>query len=673
MDRRRFRIATLALALLGALAVWLVSTDLFPSHSLNHDEGVYLQQAAMLLEGKLHLTPPVEGVFRPWFFVEGGGRLYPKYNPVPAGLFALGELLGGYRLALPAIAAGILAGVAGVVREVFDRRTGLLAAAFVLTSPLFLLDTATFLPYAPTTLLNLAFAFAYLRADRTDGRRWAAAAGVAIGLAFFARPYTAVLFAVPFVVHACWTLTRDWRTALPRQAATAALGLVGVALTLGYNAAVTGSALTFPYEAFAPLDGLGFGHRELLNHAIEYTPGLAFEANWNVLATFVDRWIAGGMVGAALAIVGFVVAVRRTWSPRVAVLAGLGVSVPAGNLYFWGNYNLLGDLPTPGDGLIASLGPYYHFDLLLPVAAFGAVATLAAVDTLRNALDARLDRRAALAVFAAVALVSTLVLGGITASQAAAPVERNADVTDTYERAYAPFEPAPPANAVVLTPTPYGPWLNHPFQALRSDPGYDSRTVYAMDDRPFAVAEAFPDRDLYRFGFRGVWDPLGDSPEAARLQRVQERSGESVTLNARVGLPERVTSATVTVETADGTAHYVASDTGDDLAFEVAIEPETVRVIGPLEAVGEELPAVGDSDDVEVTVFADDGVGGFEYRLSVPVETEGGQVRALTPSVEYCLDARACGGAAMYVPEESPDGVFVRTELRATNETQEET
>lgn len=669
MDRRRFRLATLAIALVGGLAVWLVSTNLFPYHSLNHDEGVYLQQAAMLLEGTLHLQPPVEGVFRPWFFVAGSDGFYPKYNPVPAGMFALGELLGGYRLALPAIAAGILAGVTGVVSEVFDRRTGLLAAVFVLASPLFLLDTATFLPYAPTTLLNLAFAYAYLRADRTEDWRWAAAAGAAIGLAFFARPYTAVLFAAPFVAHALWTLARDWRRAISRQAATAALGLAGVALTLAYNATVTGSALTFPYEAFAPLDGLGFGYRELLDHGVEYTPALALEANSKVLAAFTGRWIAGGIVGAGLALAGL--AVRRQWSPRVAVLAGLGVSVPVGNLYFWGNYNLLGDLDVAGDGLIAALGPYYHFDLLVPTAAFAAVAALAAFDALRDALEARLDRRAAVAGLVAISLASALVLGGITASQAAEPVERNAGVTETYERTYAPFEPAPPADAVVLTPTPYGPWLNHPFQALRNDPGYDGRTVYAMDDRPFAISEAFPDRNLYRFGYRSVWDPLGDSPEAARLQGVQERSGESVTLNASVGLPERVTSATVTIETADGTAHYVASDAGEDLNFQLTIGNETVRVAGPLEAAGGESPEIDGREDVEVTVFADDGVGGFEYRLSVPVEIGDGTVRALTPGVEYCLDARACGGAATYVPEETPDGVFVRTELRATNGTQE--
>ncbi|WP_158855246.1 glycosyltransferase family 39 protein [Halorhabdus sp. CUG00001] len=668
MNRRRFRIATLAIALVGAIAVWSVSTELFPYHSLNHDEGVYLQQAAMLLEGKLHLKPPVEGIFRPWFFVEGSGGLYPKYAPVPAGMFALGELFGGYRLALPAIAAGILAGVAGVAREVFDRRTGLLAAIFVLASPLFLLDTATFLPYAPTTLLNVAFAYAYLRADRTDDWRWAAGAGTAIGLAFFARPFTAVLFAAPFVGHALWTLRDDWRNALPRQAATAGLGLVGVALALGYNAVLTGSALTFPYEAFAPQDGLGFGHREILNHGIEFTPALSIEANGQVLTAFVGRWMFGSIVGAGLALVGLAIAMRRNWSPRTATLAGLVVSIPVGNLLFWGNYNLLGNLDVAGDGLIAALGPYYHFDLVVPTAALAAVGALWAFDSLRSVLEARLDQRSAVVALTAIALVGTLVVGGITVDRATEPVERNAAVTDTYQRVYEPFEPEPPDNAVVMVEPPYGPWLGHPFQALRNDPGYDGHTVYAMEYRPFAVADAFPDRDLYRFGYRGIWDPLGGSPEHARLQRVHERSGAGVTLDTSVGLPEGITGATITVTADTETAHYVATETDGTLAFDVRIADGTVQVTGPLDAVDGDTLSVEGREDIDVTVFADYGASGFEYRLSVPVEAERNGVRALTPTVEYCLDVRACGGAATYLPEQAPDGVFVQTALRTTDE-----
>src|SRR6056297_1630499 len=127
MNRRRFRLLAAALAGVAAAVTFLVSTELFPYHSINHDEAVYLQQAALLLEGKLSLFPPVPDAFRPWFFVADGGRLYPKYAPVPAAMFAVGQALGEPRVSLVLVAAGNAALAVGITAEAFDRRTGLLA------------------------------------------------------------------------------------------------------------------------------------------------------------------------------------------------------------------------------------------------------------------------------------------------------------------------------------------------------------------------------------------------------------------------------------------------------------------------------------------------------------------------------------------------------------------
>ena len=660
------RLGTVALALCGALAVWTVSTQVFPYHSLNHDEAVYLQQAAMLLDGQLNLYPPVEGALRPWFFVEDGGRLYPKYAPVPAAMFALGRLLGGYRLALAGVAAANVALLVGVVREVFDARAGPLAGCFVLASPLFLLDSAVFLPYAPTTLLNLLFAYGYFRADRTGSRRWAAVAGGAVGLAFFARPYTAVLFAAPFVAHALWTLRTGGRAALERQATTAALGLAGVGLTLAYNALVTGSPWLFPYRAFAPLDGLGFGRRELVGHEVDYTPALALRVNLEVVRLFFTEWIAGGVLGAALAGVGLARAARRRPSSREAVLAGLFVSVAVGNVYFWGNYNVLGDLDRAGDGLVSALGPYYHFDLLLPTAAFAATGALWLGRLLRRALDARLDRRFARGVLVLSLVVGASAVGASAVVDLGERVGVNAAATDTYEDVYEPFEGGAPENSLVLLPDPYGDWLNHPFQPLRNEPGFDGRAVYAVDDRPFAVADAFPDRRLYRYTYRGAWAPYAGSPDAARLQRVRDVSGSRVRLETTVGVPEGAVGVTVRVATDDGVAYYVAPNVSDGLAVDLAASGDEVRVAGDVRPVGNETVTVDGRDDVRLTVFVDYGPGGgFAYRFDLPVEVSDGRIRALSPRVEYCRDARACGGAAAYVPASAPDGVFVRSEVSA--------
>jgi hypothetical protein len=285
-------LAAAAVALAAAVAVFAVSSTVFAYHSSNHDEGVYLLQAALLLDGQLELRAgELAGAFRPWFFIEDGGRLYPKYTPVPAALFATSmALFGEPRVTLAAVAAANAGLTYLLGATVFDRRIGVVAAVLFAASPLALVTTAAFLPYAPTTALNLLFAVAYLRGVRDGSPVAAGVAGFAIGAAFFARPYTAVLFAAPFIIHAIYSIARSVSAdgigltePVRRQGLTALFGLVFVGVTLAYNARMTGSALVFPYEAFAPADGPGFGPREILDHSVTYTPELALTANGYVL------------------------------------------------------------------------------------------------------------------------------------------------------------------------------------------------------------------------------------------------------------------------------------------------------------------------------------------------------------------------------------------------------
>ncbi|MEF8853902.1 MAG: glycosyltransferase family 39 protein, partial [Haloarculaceae archaeon] len=434
---RHRRVLALGLALLGGLLVVLVSREVFPYQSLNHDEGVYLTQASMLLEGHLTLDPPVPEAFRPWFFVaDGSGGYYPKYAPVPAVIFAVGGVLGWFRLALGLVAAGTIGLTYATVAEAFDRRVGVAAAGLVLASPLFLVQAATFLPYVPTLFLNLCFAWALLRADRTGSDRLAILAGVAVGLAFFARPYTTVLFATPFVALVLWRLRRPSRARSRRTLLTAAPGVLGVVGALAYNAVLTGDPLTFPYEAFAPRDGLGFGTRRLLSHEVDYTPALALRAGIGNVLALLGRWTVAAPLGGLLAAGGVVLAVRRPAThldARRLAIAGLFITVPVGGLYFWGTLNVLGDLDRAGDGLIGVLGPYYHLDLLVPLAAFGGFFLVRCGEWLVPRLRA-LEGRHRRVIVATGLLVVAAVAAVATGGAIAAPLEDNAAVTDAYER-----------------------------------------------------------------------------------------------------------------------------------------------------------------------------------------------------------------------------------------------
>ncbi|MEF8859292.1 MAG: glycosyltransferase family 39 protein [Halolamina sp.] len=707
----RVRAATILLALGGAAVSVLATTELFPYRSLNHDEGVYLQQAELLLSGRLFLDQPVEDAFRPWFFVESERGLYAKYAPVPAAVFALGRLLGGFPLALAGVSGAIVALTAGVGRELFDARTGLLAGLFVIASPLFLVHSGVYLPYALTAAFELTFALAYLRAERTGSRRAAAAAGVAIGIAFFARPYTALLFGLPFVVHACITLARSgaWRTPfrlvngandaitasdralLTRRILTASLGSAGVAVALGYNALVTGDPLVFPYEAFAPADGIGFGHRQILGHETNYTLSLALEANSRVLALLFTEWVVAGALGTALAAAGLLVTARDRLvrddgeagaterSTRPALVAALFLTIPAGNVAFWGNHNVLGRLSVPDDGLVQYLGPYYHYDLLVPTALFAAVAVVAGTQWLNRHATTRFDARTARQLSLAALVISATLVGAVAATTAEGPVSRNGAVSEELAAGYAPMGElnqrkatvagprGPDAGAVVFLPTPYGPWLNHPFQLLRND-GEFAGSIYALGDtRELAVADTFPEKPLYRYVFRGSWNPTDGVPVTAELRQVQRVSGERLRLGASLGLPSDAESVTLRVGGETGSAYYVANSTLDRLRLTLTIADGRAELTGPNISTGgsgDGRVAVAERDELVVEVFVSTGPGagsGFSYRLSVLVAEERGQHRALSPTVERCPVPDRCVPVGL---GESPGWAVVETNLQ---------
>ena len=665
ITRVRSRALVGSLALFTAILVYAIGEGVFPYYTSNHDEAVYLQQAAMLLEGQLRLRPPVADVFRPWFFVTDGTTLYPKYTPVTAAIFAVGILAGSARLALAAVAAATVALTYGVVAEVFDRETGVVAAFLLVLSPLFLVDASVFLPYVPAFCLNLLFAWAYLRADRTGEVRVAALAGAAIGVSFFTRPYTAVLFAAPFILHALWTLRGLDRDALVRQATTATLGFGGVALALGYNAVLTGDPLVFPYQTFAPQDGPGFGHRQILGYERDYTVALALEANARNLVTYATRWTVAGPVGSLLALGGVGVTLRRAdWRPpsRVLALAGTALTIPLGNVYFWGTLNVLGDLADTTDGLVSFLGPYYHVGLLLPTVAFGAVGALAAVRAVRrrqNAIEDRRLRTVALAVFLAVAVVVT----AVTAGALAEPLSRNHAVTEQYEQAYEPFEDRSLDEAVVFLPDPYGEWLNHPFQPLRNDPGFDGDAVYALADRQFEVADAFPDRTYYRYVYRGEWIPYSRQAVTPRLQPVRLAEGASVTTALSLGVPPAAETVEVRGsfgQTGDSTAASLPRS-GLDVTITVADGEATVR--SPQFVRNLSVDRLTDQP-FELVTYVDYGaLGGFEYVVTLPVDRTRAGYRALTPSLDVCRSPKRCDGEAAYVPGQHRDGVWMNATI----------
>src|SRR5581483_2062572 len=141
-------------------------------------------------------------------------------------------------------------------------------AAFLAGSPLFAIQSATYLSYLFNAALLMGFAAAFLAGIRRRARGPLALAGFLLGLAVFARPFDAVLFAAPLLIW--WAFSGGPWSAGERpgrrlgESRWVALGAaLPMAAMVTYFRLATGSFLRPPFTFVGPSDTLGFGPKRM--------------------------------------------------------------------------------------------------------------------------------------------------------------------------------------------------------------------------------------------------------------------------------------------------------------------------------------------------------------------------------------------------------------------------
>ncbi|MGH2733236.1 MAG: hypothetical protein ACRDJG_09930 [Actinomycetota bacterium] len=522
--------AALATALLAMVAgLWAVagSVLIFPHLSDNNDEAVYLLQADALRQGRLFPQVPPEGgesaeAFRPWFTVQRGDHFVPKYTPGHAGIIALARVVvGSERAALAIIAAGVVVSGYLLARETLGHRgQAFVAGAFLALSPLFLVQSATFLAYLSALGLLQGFAAALLGGVRRSSPRLLWLSGLLFGLAFFARPFDALLFGLPFGL---WLLHTRRRTP-HRLAAETGWLLLGALLpllaTLAYYWAATGSPFRTPFNLLEPSDRLGFGPRKMIPDwdPILFTPARALEGLVGH-AQLLGFWSFGGLALVGLAIAGL------ASRPKTGIerwLALVAVTIPLGYFFFWGSYGA-----TQWGGPWR-LGPFYYLPVLVPLSILGARGFAGLW---------RHNREVAV-----LALGGMLVVSGLVLIRA---VRANTAFTNERQALFAPLLSETPEHAVVFLPRIQGSWLLQPFSLARNSTFDDQRVIWALDRGDAANLEVlglFPGRTPYRLRAEGEWLARRRPPNlhfTSTLERLKVVKAPSVTMDLLVRRPER--------------------------------------------------------------------------------------------------------------------------------------
>ena len=484
-------------ALALAAAVWAVAASalFLPRLTDNGDEAVYLLQAESIRAG--HLFPPAiqpAGAFLPWLSKPAGDHYVTKYTPVFPGFIAASHrVFGSDRAALALAAAGAVVACYHLAREVLRRRReAVVAAAFLAGSPLFAIQSATYLSYLFNAALLMGFAAAFLAGLRRRARGLLGLAGFLLGLAVFARPFDAALFAAPLLAWWGWTGRNCVRRRIGEAVWVGLGSLLPMAAMVTYFRLATGSFLRPPFTFVGPSDTLGFGPKRMYAGMpwLDYSPGRALVA-FGRLTVLSGFWGFGGLLLIGLAVVGY----RTVRGRNARWLALVAVSVPVGYLFFWGSFS------SSEWGGPWRFGPFYWLPVIVP----GSILAAAGFARLR-AWDRQVARfvaggMAALSLFVTVrAFAEHRQYGAVRERLYAAPMQAAAQL----ER------------AVVFLPPMDGPYLLQPFSSARNAT-FDGRVVWAVDRGPrknLDVVQRLPGRTAYR-----VLPGRGDrSP--TRLQRL---------------------------------------------------------------------------------------------------------------------------------------------------------
>ncbi len=249
-------------------AIWLthhLAGQIFEFLPHLEDEIAYTWQAKAYARGALTVPSPVDGEsFMVPFVVDHNGQRFAKYPPGWPMVLALGVRLGTRDWVNPFLAGLAIWWIYRLGKRHFSPGIGLLATILTLSSPFFLLNSASLLSHPWSLVLTLAFLSAWLdlffsdALSRGESLLRVLVAGLSLGALVITRPLTAVGVALPFLGHGLFLLL----FAPCRRRQVLSIGLLTLLLALLlplWQYAVTGDPWLNPYTLWWPYDKVGFG------------------------------------------------------------------------------------------------------------------------------------------------------------------------------------------------------------------------------------------------------------------------------------------------------------------------------------------------------------------------------------------------------------------------------
>jgi hypothetical protein len=332
------------------------------------DSVAYLFQAKTFALGRLSVLPPVDTAsFEVPHLVVTDHAWFSKYFPGWPALLSLGVAGRVAWLVNPLLAAATVLLAHALLRRVYDRGVANVGSALMGVSPWLLTSSGEMMSHPAALFFGV---LALLAIERQRDRRigwWAILAGLALGMLYLVRPPDAAALGVVAALWAWGVWGR--RLSIASLATVAAVAIAVAAVSLPYNAALTGDPFMPPHRYwsianFGPnVDVFGFGPNIGIPQWRDHDPlpghgpvDVALNTNRNLflLSTELFGWGTGSLW---LLLLG--IALKRRWRGTDGLMLGIVAAVGLLHMAYW----------YPGG---PDFGPRFWYLMLVPLAVFTA-------------------------------------------------------------------------------------------------------------------------------------------------------------------------------------------------------------------------------------------------------------------------------------------------------------
>lgn len=367
-----------------AIALGLVQVFVLRGDSVTTDENSYLFQARVFAHARLWAPLPPEGRLFAFDFSMINVTEDHWFSRYPFGhpLALVPGVLAGYPLLMPFLfGLGSLMMLHTLARQAYSARTADVAMVLMGGSPFFLAVHSTLLSHTTAMFALLMFVVGCAKASDSRDLRWGALAGMGLGLALNARPWTSLLMAWPFLGWLAWSWITHRSTVVFRQLLVIG-GLVVSAVGAYhlYNRVLTGDWWLTPYHLYNPTERLGFVYVRMME--LQHTAAHGVDNTVRNLQRLNHWWLG---VPYSLPVLGFLPFQRPKTMDVLLVLAG--VSLIGGHYFFYFRG-------------IQTVGPVYYFELLIPLSVLGARSLIVAWEFVRRRSTIPNGLRTGVVVFA---------------------------------------------------------------------------------------------------------------------------------------------------------------------------------------------------------------------------------------------------------------------------------